>query len=104
MYEFIEPQKNVRLKAFLWVAYSEALACLRRYEYYYANIVAEDFELPFWKSNREEILRTELRITNATQDLVMISGVLSAIRLNVRTLQIPATDFAKMDGIVKKAK
>lgn len=104
MYEFTEPQQNVRLKAFLWVAYSEALASLRRSEYYYANIIAEGLELPFWESNQDDILRTEIQIAEGTRDLEMISGILSAIRLNVSTLQIPASNFCKMDSIVKKAK
>jgi hypothetical protein len=104
MYEFIEPQKNVRLKAFLWVAYSEALACLRRSEYYYTNIIAEGLELPFWESNQDDVLRTEIQITEGTRDIEMISGILSAVRLNVSTLQIQANDFCKMDSIVKKAK
>lgn len=103
MYEFNEPQKNVRLKAFVWVAYSEALASLRRYEYYYANIVAEDLELPFWNTNRADIRRTEMMIAESTRDLEMISSVLTAIRLNVSTLKIPANDFRKMDTIVKRA-
>ena len=103
MYEFNDPQKNVKLKAFLWVAYSEALITCRRCEYYLANTIASEIELPFWRSNRKETLVAEAAADEALRDLQMISKMLQAVRLNVLRLEIPESDFSKMDAIVKKA-
>lgn len=102
MYEFIEPQKNVELKAFLWVAYSEALAYCRRCEYYYGNLVSAEMELPFWKSYQAEIVIAELEVSSAIQDVQLVSSILAAIRLNVSKIQITYNDFMKIDSIVKK--